>query len=125
MRIRSGISILAFTCLAVVACSDSGSSEDVPRVLLPCDDPAPLSGLASPESLGYIVSLQDGVDQAAEANRLASACGFEAYEASSFGDRFTAVLNIVEIGCVRCDPVVVQVSPNAILYPLFRGQAGG
>ena len=124
MRHYALISVSLISCLSILACTDSGSSNDLPRVLLPCDNPAPFEGIALPPSLGYIVALQSGADQVAEAARIASACELGVYEASSTGDWFTATLDVVEIGCVRCDPVVVMVAPNAVVYPLFKVKAG-
>lgn len=95
----------------------SSSSSELPRVLLPCDDPAPLSAIASPFSLGYIIELEAGVDPSAEAARLASACGFQVDEVGSIGERFTAQLDLSALGCVRCDAAVTLVHPNALLYP--------
>jgi hypothetical protein len=70
--------------------------------------------------LGFIVVLRDGLDPTAESARLASTCGFAVKMVSSAGHSFTAVLDIVQLGCVRCDPAVTFVEADAVLYPLLK-----
>jgi hypothetical protein len=76
-----------------------------------------VSGYPSPWSLGFIVQLDPGLDAAVEAPRIAAACGFKVSTAAQSSDHFTAVLDLVQLGCVRCDPAVQTVSADAVLFP--------
>jgi hypothetical protein len=117
---RLGVSILAVCGLVVGACS--GSSDEVPRFLLPCDDPAPLTGVPSSSNPQFIVTVRDDVDTVAEATRLASTCGFEVLTATDSFHQFLAVFDIIQLGCVRCDEVVTLVEPRPpIVYPSTLG----
>jgi hypothetical protein len=65
----------------------------------------------------YTVALRDDANASVESARIASTCGFEVTAVLEFGHGFQAVLDIVQLGCVRCDEVVTQVVPNGPLFP--------
>ena len=84
---------------------------------MPCGDPAPVLGQADPLAPGYIVRLKDGVDPQAETDRLQARCGFTARNVYQLTPGFSAPLDAEALDCVRCDPVVVSVSHDHVVYP--------
>ena len=104
--------------LIVTAAACSGTSDDLPAILEPCNDPAPLSGDPDPGSLGYTVALQPIADPEAEATRIASECGVAVDNVLQFGSAFIARLDVIQLGCVRCDPQVKSVHGNLVFDPL-------
>lgn len=115
MRAKQLLVLLVAGSIMSWACS--GASDDGSTFLVPCDDPAPLTGTPAPSG-SFTVSLHDDADADAESARLASTCGFTVNAVLQFGHGFSAVLDIVELGCVRCDEVVTAVTPNVPLFPL-------
>ena len=104
--------------LVVTAAACSGTSEGLPGVLEPCSDPAPLSGNPDPKSLGYTVEMQASADPGAEAARIAADCSVAVDHVHQFGASFVAPLDVIQLGCVRCDPQVTSVFGNMVLDPL-------
>lgn len=119
MRPRQIFLLVAASGLVLCACSGSGG--DGSTFLVPCDDPAPLSGMPSPPSLGFVIVLRVDAVAATEAPRIAAACGFDPGGVRLGIQTFATPLDIVELGCVRCDPVVTRVAPDAILFPAMQG----
>lgn len=115
--IRAAILALS-SFLAITAAACSGTSEDLPGVLVPCNEPAPLTGNPNPTALGYTVELQPTADVAAEAARIASTCGVAVDHVYQFSPAFAAQLDLIQLGCVRCDSQVKSVFGNTVLYPL-------
>ena len=103
--------------LVVTAAACSGTSDGMPGVLEPCSDPAPLSGNPNPKSLGYTVELLGSADPEAEAIRIAAECGVAVDHVHQFGASFVAPLDVIQLGCVRCDPQVKSVFGNMVLDP--------
>jgi hypothetical protein len=104
--------------LVVTAAACSGTSGDLPGVVEPCSNPAPLRGNPNPGPLGYTVEMQASADPEAEATRIGSQCGVAAEQVHQFGSSFIAPLDVIQVGCVRCDPAVMSVFGNLILDPL-------
>ncbi len=104
--------------LVVNAAACSGTSDGMPGVVTPCSDPAPLSGNPDPKSLGYTVVLQMGTEPEAEAARITAECGVAVDHVHQFGASFVSQLDVVQLGCVRCDPQVTSVFGNMVLDPL-------
>ena len=114
---RSRAILQVFTLIGVIGaigCTEEGGG--VPGFLLPCDDPAPWIGPPPSSASTIVVTLHDGVDTAAEAARLADACRFEVLAVND-SSQFAARLDIVELGCVRCDPAVISVETLIVYTP--------
>ena len=104
--------------LAVTAAACSGTSEGMPKILEPCSDPAPLTGDPNPGPLGYTVELQMSADADTEATRIATECGVAVDHVLQFGGGFIAQLDVIQLGCVRCDPQVKSVHGNLVFDPI-------
>jgi hypothetical protein len=116
MNRAASLWLLSFLVLTAAACS--GTSDGIPGVLEPCSDPAPLTGNPNPKSLGYTVELQAGTDPGAEVRRIASEYGVAIDQVHQGGDSFVSQLDVIQLGCVRCDPQVKSVFGNMVLDPL-------
>lgn len=68
--------------------------------------------------------MRDEVDANEESARIASTCGIEVNAVFEFGHGFSAVLDIVQLGCVRCDEAVTAVIPNAPPVPDGAAERG-
>ena len=118
MRPALFLTFAVMSVLIVLACSKSDSNSPFNRMLVPCDDPATLSGQPSRTAQSFIVAYRQGVDAQDETERLAAECGFQPTHVSQLEPGwFSADLDLVQLGCVRCDPVVSSVSVNHPIFP--------
>src|SRR5262245_21987332 len=97
-----------------VACSGTNPSRNLLSGPEPCDGPGPVTGDPAHFDSVYMVGVQPGANVQAEAERLATECGFTVRQVFSFGQAFSAVLGPVELGCVRCDASVTSVEGNTV-----------
>jgi hypothetical protein len=112
------VSFAVMSVLVAAACSQSGSSGPFNRMLVPCDDPADLSGQPDSTPQSFIVAYRQGIDAQDETERLAAECGFRPEHISQLDPGwFSAQLDRVQLGCVRCDAVVASVVVNHPVFP--------
>jgi len=111
----SGIAFVVGLMMVVSSCS--GESHDLPVALEPCDEPVPVTGNQNPGALGYVVGLHEGADAEAESQRLSDECSFTVDHVNTSGPSFIAQLDVVALGCVRCDRQVVSVYGDMIIHP--------
>jgi hypothetical protein len=117
MRPALFLTFAGMSVLAALACSESDSIGPFNRMLIPCDSPAILSGQPSRTAQSFIVAYRQGVDAQGETERLAAECGFQPEHVSQIEPAwFSANLDLVQVGCVRCDPVVSFVSVNRPVF---------
>lgn len=82
----------------------------------PCADSAPLMVPFAPGPPGYVVRLQDSVDAAAEAARLAQRYGFTptaVYQSPLKG--FAAFLSPAAVAVLRCEPAVLSIEWDGVV----------
>ena len=81
-----------------------------------CANPAPVFGTYDPQAPGYIVLLDEGVDPAAEANRLASLYGFELSDVYQTVPGFSATFSNEILEQLRCESTVASISHDQTAY---------
>ncbi len=92
--------------------SDAQEAEAPPQ----CAAPAQLDGQFDPREPGYVVQLHDGVDGAAETQRLAELHGFQPTNVYTFiFPGFAAELCPELREAIRCEASVQRVTYNAVL----------
>ena len=101
---RRGLALAATALLALAACraerTESGSGPAALRG--GCASPAPLQGTPDPRTPAYIVVYKEGVDAAAETQRLATALGFTPTFVYASLPGFAAALGDSALRAVRC-----------------------
>jgi len=104
--------------LAVTGCLTDGGGDGEPFWTGWCKDPVPFDPPPPGAAYaGYIVTVQAGLDIATEAARIEAQCAIPPDRVYSFGFTIPKV-DDQRIACLRCDPAVESIAPNAILLPL-------
>lgn len=114
VRIRAmlGGTAMVVGAIALAGC-DNPTSPDHPN----CLRPAPLLGSYDPAAPGFIVVYRNGVDAVAETKVLAAKYQFtptSVWTAALQG--FAAEMSPQAVAAVRCEPSVLDVEHNALVY---------